>query len=375
MTNLKLLFGKIKQLSKSLDPNIEFVVYGDVYELNHIQNVTYPAVVVTVGQHTSNLDNYNFNYRLNIFYVDRLTDDKVNKIDVHANAIIFINSLLKALDDEYIISDYEIFNFNERFNDVCAGAYASCRIQMPISECYDFPDGGVPMPEIISNLEDIKITENGVYSAPRGTAYKNVNVDVKPKISEEYMRKLIEGRLDEPLIIPQDTKTIRKFAFYYFNNNPWVETVVCPLVELPEGNNIGIAQGAFQYARIKKIIVPSDNTGNSTYIFANNTDLEELVWKTNAYSGNMCRDCKGLKRVFFEGDNPYLADNAFFGCTSLELFDLSKCAVVPSLRYTNVFINVPTTCEFRIPAALYDKWIKATNWSTMYAQGYKFTAV
>lgn len=375
MTNLKVLFGKIKQLSQSLDPNIKFVVYGDVYELNHIQNVTYPAVVVTVGQHTSNLDNYNFNYRLNIFYVDRLTDDKVNKIDVHANAIIFINSLLKALDDEYIISDYEIFNFNERFNDVCAGAYVSCRIQMPISECYDFPGGDGKTPEIISNLEDINITENGVYSAPYGTAYKNVNVDVKPKISDEYLRKIAEGRLDEPLIIPPDTKVIRKFAFYYLNNNPWVETVVCPLVELPEGNKIGIGQAAFQYARIKKIIVPSDNTGNSTYIFANNTDLEELIWKTNAYSGNMCRDCKGLKRLIFEGDNPYLADGAFLGCTSLELVDLSKCKVVPALRYTNAFTNVPTTCEFRIPAALYDKWIKATNWSTMYAQGYKFIAV
>ena len=66
-----------------------------------------------------------------------MTDDKANKIDVHASAIIFINSLMKALDDEYIISDYEIYNFNERFNDVCAGAYVSCKIQMPISECYD----------------------------------------------------------------------------------------------------------------------------------------------------------------------------------------------------------------------------------------------
>lgn len=375
MTNLKVLFGKIKQLSQSIDPNIEFVVYGDVYELNHIQNVTYPAVVVTVGQHTSNLDNYNFNYRLNIFYVDRLADDKANKIDVHANSIIFINSLLKALDDEYIISDYEIYNFNERFNDVCAGAYVSCRIQMPISECYDFPDGGVPMPEIISNIEDINITENGVYSAPRGTAYKNIDVNVKQKISEEYIRKLIEGRLDEPLIIPPDTKTIRRRAFFYLNNNGSSSDVVCPLVELPEGNKISIEQDAFQYARIKKIIVPSDNGRNGTWIFANNKDLEELIWKTNAYSSNMCRDCKGLKRVIFEGYNPWLSDGAFLGCTSLELVDLSKCTVVPSLRQTNTFTNVPTTCEFRIPAALYDEWITSTNWSTMYAQGYKFTAV
>lgn len=246
---------------------------------------------------------------------------------------------------------------------------------MPISECYDFPDGGVPMPEIISNVEDINITENGVYSAPRGTAYKNVNVDVKSKISEEYIRKLAEGKLDEPLIIPNGTKIIQKYAFYYLNNRGSSTDVVCPLVELPEGYKIAINQAAFQYARIKKIIVPSDNTGNSTFIFANNKDLEELIWKTNAYSGNMCRDCKGLKRVFFEGDNPFLAGGSFYNCTSLELVDLSKCTVVPTLRYTDVFINVPTTCEFRIPAALYDKWITSTNWSTMYAQGYKFTAV
>ena len=375
MTNLKVLFDKIKHLSQSLDPNIEYVVYGDVYELNHIQNVTYPAVVVTVGQHTSNLDNYYFNYRLNIFYVDRLTDDKVNKIDVHANSIIFINSILKALDDEYIISDYEIYNFNERFNDVCAGAYVGCRIQMPISECYDYPGGDGKTPEIISNLEDIKITENGTYSAPYGTAYKNVDVNVKPKITEEYLRKIAEGRLDEPLIIPQDTKVIRKYAFYYLNNRGSSTDVVCPLVELPEGNKISIGQAAFQYAKIKKIIVPSDNIGNSTFIFANNKDLEELIWKTNAYSGNMCMNCTGLKRVIFEGDNPYLADGAFLGCTSLELVDLSKCAVVPALRYTNVFTNVPTTCEFRIPAALYDAWIASTNWAALYAQGYKFISV
>lgn len=375
MTNLKVLFDKIKQLSQSLDPNIEYVVYGDVYELNHIQNVTYPAVVVTVGQHTSNLDNYNFNYRLNIFYVDRLTDDKVNKIDVHANAIIFINSLLKALDDEYIISDYEIFNFNERFNDVCAGAYVSCRIQMPISECYDFPGGGVPIPEIINNLEDINITENGVYSAPYGTAYKNIDVDVKSKISEEYLQKIVAGRLDEPLIIPPDTKGIRRYAFYYLNNKGGNNDVVCPFVELPEGNKISIGFCAFQYARIKKIIVPSDNQLNSTYIFANNTDLEELIWKSNAISDNMCLNCTGLKRVIFESKHPQISGGQFTGCTSLELVDLSKSPVVPVLRNTNAFKNVPTTCEFRIPTALYDKWIKATNWSTLYAQGYKFTAV
>ena len=375
MTNLKVLFGKIKQLSKSLDPNIEYVVYGDVYELNHIQNVTYPAVVVTSGQHTSNLDNYNFNYKLNIFYVDRLTDDKVNKIDVHANAIIFINSLLKALDDEYIVSDYEIFNFNERFNDVCAGAYVSCRIQMPISECYDFPGGDGKTTEIISNVEDINITENGVYSAPYGTAYKNVDVNVQDESKDEYFRKIIEGRLDEPLVVPAATAGIRAHAFEYLNVKGLSNDVVCPLLELPEGNKISIGGSAFQYARIKKIVVPSDNKLNGTYIFANNKVLEELIWKSNSAAFYMCAECSNLKKVVFTGSSPLISSNAFLNCTSLGSFDLSECTSVAKLSSSTAFNGVPTTCEFRIPAALYDEWINATNWAALYAQGYKFISV
>lgn len=375
MTNLKVLFDKIKHLSKSLDPNIEYVVYGDVYELNHIQNVTYPAVVVTVGQHTSDLDNYNFNYKLNIFYVDRLTDDKVNKIDVHANAIIFINSLLKALDDEYIISDYEIYNFNERFNDVCAGAYVSCRIQMPISECYDFPGGDGKTHEIISNIEDINITENGVYSAPYGTAYKNVDVNVQYEIKDEYFRKIIEGRLDEPLVVPSDTTGIRAHAFEYLNVKHLSTDVVCPLLELPEGNEIFIGGSAFQYARIKKIVVPSDNRLNGTYIFANNKVLEELIWKSNSAAFYMCSECSNLKTVVFSGSSPIISSNAFLNCTSLKSVDLSECTSVANLSSTTAFDGVPTTCEFRIPAALYDEWINATNWAALYAQGYKFISV
>ena len=375
MTNLKVLFDKIKHLSKSLDPNIEYVVYGDVYELNHIQNVTYPAVVVTVGQHTSNLDNYNFNYKLNIFYVDRLTDDKANKIDVHANAIIFINSLLKALDDEYIISDYEIYNFNERFNDVCAGAYVSCRIQMPISECYDFPGGDGKTDEIISNIEDINITENGVYSAPYGTAYKNVDVNVQDESKDEYFRKIIEGRLDEPLVVPSSTTYIRPHAFEYLNVNDLSNDVVCPLLELLEGNEISIGDSAFMYAKIKKIIVPSDNKLNGPYIFAYNKNLEELIWKSNSDAFSMCYDCTNLKKVLFTGSRPVISANAFLNCTSLEIVDLSECTSVANLSSFTAFNGVPTTCEFRIPAALYDAWINATNWAAIYALGYKFISV
>ena len=128
---------------------------------------------------------------------------------------------------------------------------------MPISECYDFPGGDVPMPES----------------------------------KDEYFRKIIEARLDEHLVIPAATTFIRAHAFEYLNSKGLSTDVVCPLLELPEGNKISIGGSAFQYARIKKIIVPSDNKLNGTYIFANNKNLEELIWKSNSAAFNMCSEC------------------------------------------------------------------------------------
>lgn len=366
---LRQLYDKIVSLSKMADPNVGDCFYGDVYQLNHIQTVKYPSVVVTNSNHNGVLDEYYFEYRLNIFYIDRLTDNQENKIDIHSAAITFLNTLVKELDEDLIIRNYEINCFNERFNDMCAGAYVTLYLRLPISECYE-TNG-----EIITDLTDINITENGEYTAPYNTAYKNINVDVQPTAFYEYFRKIIEGRLDEPLVIPANTKSIRAHAFEYLNFKGLSTDVVCPLVELPEGNKISIGGSAFQYARIKKIVVPSDNNLNGTYIFANNKVLEELIWKSNSAAFYMCSECSNLKTVVFTGSSPLISMNAFSNCTSLELVDLSKCTSVARLSSTNAFTNVPTTCEFRIPATLYDEWINSTNWAALYAQGYKFTAV
>ena len=366
---LRQLYDKIVSLSKMSDPNVGDCFYGDVYQLNHIQTVKYPSVVVTNSNHNGSMDDYYFEYRLNIFYIDRLTDNQENKIDIHSAAITFLNTLVKELDEDLIIRNYEINCFNERFNDMCAGAYVTLYLRLPISDCYE-TNG-----EIITDLTDININENGEYTAPYNTAYKHINVDVKPKYSEEYYKKLIQGNLDEPLIIPSGTHAIRQNAFAYLNNIGRTTDIVCPLVELHEGNKISIGYSAFRYAKIKKIIVPSDNRLNGTYIFANNTDLEELIWKSNNAAFYMCSDCTNLKKVIFTGSNPIISISAFSNCTNLKLVDLSKCNSVAMLSSTNAFTNVPTTCEIRIPATLYDEWINATNWSAIYAQGYKFTAV
>lgn len=191
-------------------------------------------------------------------------------------------------------------------------------------------------------------------------------------ISEEYYNKLITGHLDEPIIFPEGITKIERTKFYYLNDG---NEEVCPLAEIPKSVT-SIGSAAFRYARIKKIIVRSTSSSNSTYIFGNNIDLEEIIFNGLMSSGNMCQGCSNLKRVIY--NNPKtsrIEGNSFNNCTSLELIDLSKATQVNSLSSTNAFSGVPLTCEIRVPSALYDTWIKATNWSTLYAQGYNFVAV
>lgn len=193
---------------------------------------------------------------------------------------------------------------------------------------------------------------------------------VETGISEEYYTKLIEGHLDEPLIIPEGTTTINIRAFYYLN---FGGSAVCPIAVIPEAVT-KIGNEIFRYARVKKIEFKPQGLKDALYPFANNTDLEEIVVWGNVFFSHMVRDCTNLKRVFAMG-TPYFNTGAVNGCTSLELLDLSNCISVPTLINTSTFTNVPTTCEIRVPSALYNSWITATNWSTLYAQGYNFVAV
>ena len=48
----------------------------------------------------------------------------------------------------------------------------------------------------------------------------------------------------------------------------------------------------------------------------------------------------------------------------MKYYDFSTHTSVPTLSNTNAFTDIPADCEIRVPAALYDSWKSATNWST-----------
>lgn len=118
-------------------PNVNFVTQGDIYQLNHNQDVDYPAFVVTQGTHTgSDYDEEQFT--LTLFAVDRLVSDKSNEIDVQSWANSVLLSVIKNIGDFYIgtvQSGFKIQTFTEKFDSLCAGAYVTLSINVDINDC------------------------------------------------------------------------------------------------------------------------------------------------------------------------------------------------------------------------------------------------
>ena len=175
------LLNNITEVAKK-HPNINSTFIGDVYELNHRNDVDYCAFVITQGTHRVNSDEDYIDYTLNLFYVDRLTADESNRTQIHSSGIDFMNSLLKAVEKLGVVVVEHTENvFNERFNDVCAGGYATVVFRCEIDEC------GKTI-EIITpdDLKVLKVTDNGIYKG----LFKEVDVNVQGGGKEPVLETL-----------------------------------------------------------------------------------------------------------------------------------------------------------------------------------------
>lgn len=115
-------------------PNMGCCYAGDVYNLNQENDIKYPAFVISQEQHNGDNINETFTFNLILFVVDRETSDKSNKIQVQSYGIEALKRMVKILEESGAnVEQYQIHTFEEKFNDVCAGAY------MTVSIKYDEP--------------------------------------------------------------------------------------------------------------------------------------------------------------------------------------------------------------------------------------------
>ena len=99
---------------------------GDIYEtLNGRMDIAYPLVWLTQQQHPQDMAvDGDFNtFTFTLFYVDRLTSDRSNRLQVQSHAIEVLRSIARELETETDLPTKNYVTFTERFESMCAGAY------------------------------------------------------------------------------------------------------------------------------------------------------------------------------------------------------------------------------------------------------------
>lgn len=134
LTNLKNQIGEIA-LSQ---PEVNAYGEGSVYDLlNSGGKIEKYAAVVTTFQ-SANIVDDNYTATVNLFYIDRLTKfDDNNRLTVQDTAVQTLHNILLQLAEEYDVENESYTLFTQKFADNCAGAYATLKITLPISGCFE----------------------------------------------------------------------------------------------------------------------------------------------------------------------------------------------------------------------------------------------
>ena len=182
--NLLQTIRTIEEVAKGI-PNVHMVV--SAFEDLNREDTVYSAVIIQQQSHTHNDDWMQYNFYIG--YADRLVEDGSNELSVQSTAMNNIHSIVRALRNILPSAEISYSNtnvFTQRFISLCAGAYETVSIILPISECDDNNEG-IPGLDALSTT----ITSNGNYNfVPDGLGFDSVHVVVDvppfPKPEEEF---------------------------------------------------------------------------------------------------------------------------------------------------------------------------------------------
>ena len=175
------------------------------------------------------------------------------------------------------------------------------------------------------------------------------SVDTKNSVYQNAIKKVEIG---------SGVTSIGSYAFYacYSITN----------VNIPDGvTSIGDYAFSNIYS-LAGIVIPNSVTSISRYAFHScksivNITIPDGVTSIGDYAFNACTN---LVSVAIPGSVRNISNYTFQYCGGVVFYDFTSHVEVPSLSAKNAFSGMPDDCEIRVPAALYDEWIAATNWST-----------
>lgn len=154
------LIHTLKNISKSHALVNDFGE-GDVYEYMNSGEHKYPCVFLTMSSVLTDTTSTNYNFTL--FYIDRLTDDSNNKVNVQSMGISIIKEIVsKLISEEPVLetSSIECTPFTEKFADYCGGAFATITVSDVVDNTETESD---ECSENNFEGKTITLTKNGLY--------------------------------------------------------------------------------------------------------------------------------------------------------------------------------------------------------------------
>lgn len=136
-------------------------------------------------------------------------------------------------------------------------------------------------------------------------------------------------------------------------------------IDIPTGVK-SVGSNAFTTcSNIEEIHLPDSVTSIGSSAFQNCASLGSvnIPEGVSLINSSTFYGCWALTSLEIPQSVTSIGTQAFYNCTKLKYIDFSKHTAVPTLSGTNAFTGTPTDMKIRVPAALYDAWIAATNWS------------
>lgn len=118
-----------------MQPAIKTVVPNDIFRLNARPDAEYAVFGWTQGQHSIGMEDSFATYAFTFFYVDRLTEDKGNELEIQSVGVQVLDNIIRMLEQAgaHVAQAYTFTTFNQRFVDECAGVYTQVSLQVPLN--------------------------------------------------------------------------------------------------------------------------------------------------------------------------------------------------------------------------------------------------
>ena len=160
------------------------------------------------------------------------------------------------------------------------------------------------------------------------------------------------------ITIPDGVTDIREYAFQYCYS--------LASITIPDGVT-SIGRNAFNGCySLASITIQDSVTAISNYTFQYCGSLASITIQdgVTAIRDYAFNGCYSLASITIPDGVTSIGRSVFNNCYGIRYYDFSACTDIPTLSSTNAFNGIPSDCQMLIPAALYDEWSTATNWST-----------